>query len=87
MSAGKWREDACYVIEKILQNKKIPIVVGGSGLYIDFLLKGMSIIPKVPNEIRFKVEKELNKSGLELLFSRLEKFDPKYSIKISSNDI
>ncbi len=86
MSAGKWREDACYVIEKILQNKKTPIVVGGSGLYIDFLLKGMSIIPKVPNEIRFKVEKELNKSGLELLFSRLEKFDPKYSIKISSND-
>ena len=86
MSAGIWREDACYVIEKILQNKKTPIVVGGSGLYIDFLLKGMSFIPKVPKKIRSKVERELNKFGQEFLFRRLEKFDPKYSTKINSTD-
>ena len=85
-SAAQWLKDANIAIEKILKKEKTPIVVGGSGLYTEFLLNGINLIPKVSSEVRKKIEQDINKYGLEFLYSKLLKIDPKYATKISSND-
>ncbi|MCE2433945.1 MAG: hypothetical protein J4F29_13625 [Candidatus Latescibacteria bacterium] len=51
-SAGQFVEDASVVIQDILSRGKVPIVVGGAGLYIRALFDGFSPMPKIPMEIR-----------------------------------
>jgi len=85
-SAAQWLKDANIAIKKILKKEKTPIVVGGSGLYTEFLLSGINLIPKISSEVRKKIEQDINEFGLETLYRKLLKIDPKYATKISPND-
>ncbi|MCB9989704.1 MAG: tRNA (adenosine(37)-N6)-dimethylallyltransferase MiaA [Rhodospirillales bacterium] len=51
-SAGNWCELALPVIERVLDEGRVPIVVGGSGLYIKALMEGLSPIPDIPDDVR-----------------------------------
>ncbi len=64
-------EKACFVI---LQKTKIPIVVGGTGLYVDALL-GRTILPDVPPNQ--KLREQLEQQTTEQLFTQLKKLDPR----------
>ena len=57
-SAGQFAEDAADVIGDILRRGKVPIVVGGAGLYIRALFDGFSPMPKIPMEIRVRLQED-----------------------------
>lgn len=86
-SVADYKIDAEKAIEEILSKGKIPIVVGGTGLYVDSLIYGIEY-----QEIKFdeKYRKELEdialKNGLETLYKKAQDIDPEAIKKISCND-
>ena len=85
-SAAAWLKDCLLVLNSILKKNKIPIVVGGTGLYLEFLYKGINQIPAVSVEIRKKVNNEINYKGLDYAYDKLKKIDLNYSEIISKRD-
>ncbi len=81
-----WLKDSVRNIKKIILDKKIPIIVGGTGLYLEFISKGISEIPNIKKTTKNKVEKLITKRGLQNMYDILSDIDPQYSKKISSND-
>ncbi len=84
-SAGSFVEDALNLIDKILGEKKIPIISGGTGLYLDALVKGLSNVPSVPEEIRKTLRDEWDKNP-DILRRELKENDRKMYDKLHSND-
>ena len=85
-STGKWIQMVSLIIKKILKKKKIPIIVGGTGLYFKALTDGFVKIPKIPIHVRNKLIKEQNQIGQKKFYNKLIKIDPKSKIKINKND-
>lgn len=86
-SVANYKQDAKNAIEKILNNGKIPIVVGGTGLYIDSLIYEIEYKDiKINEEYRKKLEKIKEKDGIEILYKKALEIDPEAMKKISSND-
>ncbi len=85
-NAAIWREQAILSIKNIIQNNKIPILVGGTGMYLEFLYKGMSIIPNIPSVIRDKVQTDIKEKGLDFIYDLLIKADPRIKDSIDKND-
>lgn len=81
-NVGIYSKESEKIIDDLFSNGKIPIVVGGSGLYISSLLYGIFDSPEVDLEIRKKLEFELEESGLQLLIEKLKKADFKTYSKI-----
>jgi tRNA dimethylallyltransferase len=79
-SVAAYEKAARHAIKKILHGKKIPIIVGGSGMYIDAILYGAPY-PEVPPNPSFR--KKLEKKSAAALFSMLQKKDP---VRASSID-
>ncbi len=67
-------------------NGQTPIIVGGTGLYIESLTKGVTPIPETKEEIRKQVEKMLEKDGLEKLYDYLSTIDIDTYNRLSPND-
>ena len=74
------------IIASIIKRKKIPIVVGGSGLYIRGLIDGLFPSPDADMKFRAKMKKSCGKFGSKKLHSRLEKIDPVSAEAIHPND-
>ncbi len=85
-SVVEWLSLAAGEIEKICQEGKIPIVVGGTGLYLDNLINGTTPVPETKPEIRKKVEQLLEKNGVNALYEKLKQTDPETAIRLSPND-
>ena len=62
-STGQWLKSTTKIIKEIQKRKKIPIVVGGTGLYFQSLIDGLVKIPKIPIKIRNKVRMMQKKQG------------------------
>ncbi|MFH0989714.1 MAG: tRNA (adenosine(37)-N6)-dimethylallyltransferase MiaA [bacterium] len=75
-NAGQYGTDARNLLETMVTRKRIPIVVGGSGLYVKALLDGLFDGPGKDPEIRFKLEQQLQETGLQGLFELLKQVDP-----------
>ncbi|MBI2514898.1 tRNA (adenosine(37)-N6)-dimethylallyltransferase MiaA [Candidatus Wolfebacteria bacterium] len=86
-TVAQYKKDAVAAIRKILKNGKIPILVGGTGLYIKAVVDNLEI-PKVkPNpKLRQKLERELRKKGLKYLYEKLIKLDPEAAYIIDRNN-
>jgi len=82
-----WLKLAVQEIRNIWKEGKIPIVVGGTGLYIENLMKGTTPIPATPDDIRQKVQKMIDEQGLAFVHQKLKEVDPKSGEKIAPNDI
>ncbi len=65
---------------------KVPIVVGGTGFYFHTLLYGPPRGPPANAELRAKLAQDLEKFGIELLYEKLEEFDPQYAKTITKGD-
>ena len=85
-STGAWLTIATKKIESILKKKKIPILVGGTGLYFQALVDGLINIPDVPILLRKKIRKYHKKIGQEKFYTELLKIDPKVKNFIFKND-
>lgn len=84
-SAGKFEEQAIAKIEKLHRSNPIVIMVGGSGLYVDAVLKGIDPIPSNP-EIRIALQKELSQNGIEKLQNELLQRDPQHHMFMDINN-
>jgi len=85
-SAGEFSKRARKIIEKLLSEGTIPIVCGGSGLYIHALAYGFfeaDIPAEGLKEMRSHLYKELEKYGIEKLYAELEKVDPESASKMT----
>ena len=86
-SVADYKKDAKKAIKEIIEKGKTPIVVGGTGLYIDSLIYEIEYIDiKTDFEYRNKLEKIVEEQGLEKLYQEAKKIDPKAMEKISEND-
>ncbi len=80
-----WRE-ATQVVEEIFQRGHVPIVVGGTGFYLNALLYGPPGGPPSVEVVRSHWEKEMEQRGSLFLFEKLKEVDPDYAKTITCND-
>ncbi len=85
-NAGLFIKEAHLVIEDIHKQGKIPILCGGTGLYIKSLKEGIFSIPDIPESIRIKLNTELLEKDLESLYHRLQNIDPRSAERIKPQD-
>lgn len=76
-SVGDFEKDAIETLETLFKTKDIVIMVGGSGLYIDAVTKGLDEFPNVNPDIRTALNEKLNSEGIEPLQQQLKLLDPK----------
>ncbi len=77
-NAGSWREMALVEIYKAIDNKQVPIVVGGTGFYLKALIEGLSPIPEIPEAVRVLSDDLMDKIGIEEFFKQLKEIDPEW---------
>ena len=82
-----WRDIAIKKIKKSVNNGRTPILVGGTGFYIQSLIDGIDSIPKSLPEFRRKAEKILKQSGYEAFYNIVKKVDPSVEGRIAPKDI
>jgi tRNA dimethylallyltransferase len=85
-SAARFCKDARREIEMIHAADRIPLLVGGTGLYFRSLEKGLSELPTANAHIRQRLEAEAKTAGWETLHARLVKVDPEAGARIHPND-
>ncbi len=85
-STGKWLKLAENKINQIVKKGKVPILVGGTGLYFKAITEGISKIPNIKPSDRNKIRKLHKRIGQEKFYEKLVKLDPISKNKISPND-
>ena len=85
-STGQWLELVIKKIKDIQKKKKIPILVGGTGLYFQSLINGLVKIPEIPLKFRNKVRLMSKREGQKKFYKKLLKLDPKVKDKFDPND-
>ena len=85
-SAGIYAEMGHEVILDIFSRGKLPIIVGGSGLYFRALVDGLFTGDSRSDEVRKSISGEIKKSGVNAAYERLLKIDEEYAKLISRND-
>ena len=85
-STGDWLKLANQKILDIKKRKKVPILVGGTGLYFKALTDGLVKIPNIPTKFREKVRSLHKKIGNKKFFSKLIKLDPLVKNRIKPSD-
>ena len=75
-STGQWLKECIKIINLIRKKKKIPIIVGGTGLYFKALVDGLVRIPKFKSSDKNKILKLHNKLGQNQFYKKLIKLDP-----------
>ena len=85
-STGQWLKLAIKKIKEIQKRGKVPILVGGTGLYFQSLINGLVKIPKIPIKLRNKIILIQKNEGQKNFYKRLVKIDPNIKNKFNSND-
>ena len=86
-STGEWIKLLLKTIKDIRIKKRIPIIVGGTGLYFKALTEGLVKIPNIPIEVRNKIRQMQKKLGQKKFYKKLKSFDPLIKSKIDKNDV
>ena len=86
-STGEWIKSLLKKIRDIRVKKKIPIIVGGTGLYFKALTEGLVKIPNIPIKVRNKIRQKQKKIGQKKFYKKLINFDPLIKNKIDKNDV
>jgi len=85
-STGDWLKNAIKKIKEVRRRKKIPIFVGGTGLYFKALTDGLVSIPNIPIKYRNNIRDLQKKLGQKKFYQKLIKLDPNSKEKINSTD-
>ncbi|MFM7139773.1 MAG: tRNA (adenosine(37)-N6)-dimethylallyltransferase MiaA, partial [Actinomycetes bacterium] len=84
-SVSVYQSKARALIQEVIQRQNTPVLVGGSGLYVNAVLEDLEF-PGTNLEIRAKYEELLEKNGVEFLYSELKKIDPAAAENILENN-
>ncbi|MBU1992099.1 MAG: tRNA (adenosine(37)-N6)-dimethylallyltransferase MiaA [Patescibacteria group bacterium] len=76
-TVAEYKQKAAHIINQILRKKKVPFLVGGTGLYISAIVENYEI-PQIPPdfELRNQLQKDLEKQGVDYLYRQLQAADP-----------
>ncbi|WP_084604579.1 tRNA (adenosine(37)-N6)-dimethylallyltransferase MiaA [Desulfonatronum thioautotrophicum] len=86
ISAGRFMDEARQAVTACRESGRMPILVGGTGLYLRALAGGLADIPQVPAEVRGAVLEDCATQGSEALHARLTAVDPAYAARIHPRD-
>lgn len=82
----RWCKDATEIIKKTSAKNLTPILVGGTGLYINTLINGLVDLPSIPESIKIESEKILQEFGKDFLINQIKNVDPESLNEINHND-
>jgi tRNA dimethylallyltransferase len=85
-SVGSWLEDAAAALAEARAQDKLPIFIGGTGLYFKALLRGLADVPPVPADVREAVRARLERDGIEALHAELARRDPAMGERLKPRD-
>ncbi|MBG0789275.1 MAG: tRNA (adenosine(37)-N6)-dimethylallyltransferase MiaA [Desulfovibrionaceae bacterium] len=86
MTAARFVDLAVDKIGKVRAEGRLPVLVGGTGMYLRSLLSGIAPIPEIPEPVRAGVLARIEVEGPQVLHAELERVDPDYAAKIHPND-
>ncbi|MBQ8482267.1 MAG: tRNA (adenosine(37)-N6)-dimethylallyltransferase MiaA [Alphaproteobacteria bacterium] len=81
-----WLNLCAEEIRKLWEENRLPVVVGGTGFYIEALINGVTPIPEVPAEIRENIKRRLQNEGLNSLYEYLRGIDESTALRVGAND-
>jgi tRNA dimethylallyltransferase len=85
-NAFDFKTRALEVIRKLISHDKIPILVGGTGLYIKVLTEDYDCAEGASPETKKKIRQDICNQGVEKIYQALQRVDPQYAVKISKTD-
>lgn len=85
-SAAHWRELAIAAIREAGRDAQLPVVCGGTGLYLRALMQGLSPIPEISETVRRDVRGRLEREGPQAQFDRLRTVDPETAGRLEPGD-
>jgi tRNA dimethylallyltransferase len=85
-SAGRYQSEAAEALARVRADCRIPIFVGGTGLYFAALTEGLAEIPQVPEHIREPLRKKMLIEGSEALHAQLKLRDPETAAQLRPGD-
>ena len=85
-STGQWLRDVAKVLGEIAAQGRVPILVGGTGLYFKALTAGLAAVPPVPADIRERVRARLRSEGAPALHAELMRRDAQTAQRLMVND-
>ncbi|WP_166925210.1 tRNA (adenosine(37)-N6)-dimethylallyltransferase MiaA [Flavobacterium poyangense] len=85
-TVGDYEKEALIKLDVLFQQGDFAILIGGSGLYVDAVLKGFDEFPEIDPEIRTEVNSNYEKLGIHYLQEQLKKLDPDYYQKITTEN-
>nr|WP_315174546.1 tRNA (adenosine(37)-N6)-dimethylallyltransferase MiaA [uncultured Flavobacterium sp.] len=85
-TVGDFEKEALAKLNELYQTNDYAILVGGSGLYVDAILKGFDEFPDIDSSVRLDVNANYEKSGISYLQNQLQTLDPTYFEKINAEN-
>ena len=85
-SVGDFEQEALAKLDELFQKNNIQIMVGGSGLYVDAVLKGFDDFPDIDDSVRTEINAKYDKLGIEYLQEQLERLDSEYYQKLQTEN-
>jgi tRNA dimethylallyltransferase len=85
-SVGRWCVDASAALAEVARAGRLPIVVGGTGLYFKILTQGLAAVPPIPSEVRTAVRGRLESEGIAPLYAELASRDPATAQRLMPGD-
>ncbi len=86
-SVARYVEEASSCVDDILARGKLPVLVGGTGLYLDSLLSGRTFAPRAADrELREQLRARLETEGRDSLYRELREIDPEAAARLHPRD-
>ena len=85
-SSGQWLRDVSVVLAELNAERRVAILVGGTGLYFKALTAGLAAVPPIPTDIRERVRARLQSEGAPALHAELARIDPLTAGRLMPND-
>jgi tRNA dimethylallyltransferase len=85
-SVGHWCRDVATAVSDVQANGRLPILVGGTGLYFKILASGLAAVPPIPPDIRQALRSRLASDGVAWLYAELMRLDPHAAHRLMPND-
>ena len=86
IDASDFAARADHAIDEVVSRGAVPVVAGGTGLWVRTLLRGLVNVPPVDEELRAELERAWDEQGKEVMYNRLREVDPRSAEQIHIND-
>src|SRR4029453_5991068 len=85
-SVGRWCRDAEEALNSAAGQRRVPIFVGGTGLYFEALTTALAAVPPIPADVAAEVRGRLQREGAPVLHEELMRLDPATAQRVTAND-